>query len=54
MNQIAQAIPTDSEAPAPPSRAGSDAALAKDATVSDLMSPPVGVFRGTATVAETI
>jgi len=56
MDEIADAIPTDSAAPAsrPPSKAGSDAALAKDATVSDLMSPVVGVFRGTATVAETI
>jgi magnesium transporter len=56
MDEIAQAIPTDDAAPAspPPSKAGSDAALAKDATVSDLMSPAVGVFRGTATVAETI
>ena len=33
---------------------GSDAALAKDATVRDLMSPPVGVCSGTATVAETV
>src|SRR6187399_880839 len=56
MDEISQASPTDSAAPLgpPPSNAGSDAAQAKDATVKDLMSPPVGVFRGTATVAETI
>ena len=39
-----------------PSGPASDAqaALEKDATVRDLMSPPVGVFHGTDTVAETI
>ena len=39
-----------------PSGPASDAqaALEKDATVRDLMSQPVGVFRGTDTVAETI
>jgi magnesium transporter len=56
MDEIAQAIPLDSRAPAPSEKAaaGSNAALANDATVRDLMSPPVGVFRGTDTVAETI
>ena len=56
MDEIAEAIPTDSAVPVapPPSKAGSEAALANDAKVSDLMSPAVGVFRGTATVAETV
>jgi len=56
MAEIAHAIPTDSAAPAspPPSKAESVAALAKHAKVSDLMSLPVGVFRGTETVAETV
>ena len=58
MNEIAQAIPTDSTVPAaaPPPKTEPDnrAALAKHARVSDLMSPPVGVFRGSKTVAQTI
>ena len=56
MDEIAQAIPVDSPAPAPPhtGSAGSAAALADDAKVRDLMSPPVGVFRGTDTVAQTV
>jgi magnesium transporter len=55
MAEIAQAIPADiaapETAPAPPAH---DPALEKNATVSDLMSPPVGVFKGTDTVAETV
>ncbi len=57
MNQVATAEavaelePPPAPAPAPPA---ADPAQAKDATVRDLMSPPVGVFRGTATVAETV
>jgi len=56
MVEIAQAIPADSAVPPPPAvdAAGSDAALAKDATVRDLMSPAVGVYRGSQTVAETV
>ena len=56
MDEIAQAIPVDSPAPTTPDTgsAGSAAALADDAKVRDLMSPPVGVFRGTDTVAQTV
>jgi len=55
MSEIAQAIPTDSPAPAGPGpkRPDTEAALGKDARVNDLMSPPVGVYRPTDTVAET-
>jgi magnesium transporter len=52
MNEIAQSIPADSSTPVSPPAA--DSALANDATVRDLMSPPVGVFKGSDTVAETI
>ena len=52
MSEIAQAVPADSLEPAPPPPA--DSALERDATVRDLMSPPVGVFKGTDTVAETV
>ena len=55
MNESAQAVPTESAAPpAQPGEPGSRAALARHATVRDLMSPPVGVFRGTRTVGQTI
>jgi len=56
MSAIAQAIPTDSPAPAGPGpkRPDTEAALSKHARVNDLMSPPVGVYRPTATVAETV
>jgi len=56
MNQIAQAVPVDTAdvARSEPAPADANAALAKDATVSDLMSPPVGLFRGTETVAEAV
>lgn len=55
MVEIAQVIPADGIVPPPPAPdiSSSDAALAKDATVRDLMSPPVGVYRGSQTVAET-
>ena len=55
MNQaVANADPAKlSPGDAAQSAAGSDAALAKNATLRDLMSPPVGVYRGSATVAET-
>jgi magnesium transporter len=52
MNEIAQPVPADSSKPAMPPAA--DSALDNDATVRDLMSPPVGVFKGSDTVAETI
>jgi magnesium transporter len=52
MNEIAQPVPADSSKPASPPAA--DSAQSNDATVRDLMSPPVGVFKGTDTVAETI
>jgi magnesium transporter len=48
MNDIAQAVQADSGA------RKADPSQAADATVRDLMSPPVGVFRGSDTVAETI
>jgi magnesium transporter len=56
MTEIVQAIPADAIPPAPPERAAVDtnAALDNDATVADLMSPPVGVFRGTETIAEAV
>ncbi len=56
MNEIAQAVQANSAAPARPGAAqpGADPAQAKDATVRDLMTPPVGVFKGANTVAETI
>jgi magnesium transporter len=56
MAEIAQVLATDGAAPAgpPPSKAGSAAAQGKHAKVSDLMSPPVGVFSGTMTVGATI
>ena len=56
MNQIAQAVATEAVEPArsEPAPADSAAALAKDATVKDLMTPPVGLFRGTETVAEGV
>jgi magnesium transporter len=56
MNEIAQAVPADGLEPVVPEAAPADTrdALDNDATVRDLMSPPVGVFRGTDTVAETI
>ena len=54
-----QVLTEDSTAPVnptvpPPPAMDQDAALAKDAKVRDLMSPPVGVYRGSMTVAETI
>ncbi len=49
MNEIAQATEANSAAPN-----AADPAQAKGATVRDLMSPPVGVFRGTDTVAQTV
>ena len=58
MDEIAQAIPADTSDPATPVGVAAPAALdpaqADDATVRDLMSPPVGVFRGTDSVAETV
>lgn len=56
MDEIAQAIPADGPPPAVPEAAPADTrdALASNATVSDLMSPPVGVFRASDTVAETV
>ena len=55
MDEIAQAIPADSPAPAGAGQqlADTEAALGKHAKVRDLMSPPVGVYRGSDTVAET-
>ncbi len=55
MVEIAQAIPADSlvSAGPEPRRPDTQAALDKHATVSDLMSPPVGVYRADDTVAET-
>jgi magnesium transporter len=54
---MSQAVANTSTAelpPVPPQPASeTPAALANDATVRDLMSPPVGVYRGSATVAET-
>ena len=49
-------IEADIAAPdeAPPAAPAADPAQAKDATIADLMSPPVGVFRGDATIAETV
>ncbi|HEY6816082.1 MAG TPA: magnesium transporter [Croceibacterium sp.] len=54
MNQVltADAVPA-SPAPAMQPQIDPAAALAKDAKVRDLMSPPVGVYRGSMTVAET-
>ena len=55
MTEIAHAVPADMAAPpAEAPRPAADPAQAKDATVRDLMSPPVGVFRPTDTVAETV
>ena len=56
MNQIAQAVAAEAVEPArsEPAPVDSAAALAKDATVKDLMTPPVGLFRGTETVAEAV
>jgi magnesium transporter len=56
MTEIAQAVQADSSAPVNVEVApsGADPAQANDATVRDLMTPPVGVFRGSSTVAETI
>jgi magnesium transporter len=56
MTEIAQAVQADSFAPVQPGAAqsGADPAQAKNATVRDLMTPPVGVFRATNTVAETV
>jgi magnesium transporter len=55
MAEIAQAIPADIATPEPASAPPAhDPALEKNATVRDLMSPPVGVFKGTDTVAETV
>lgn len=55
MTEIAQALPADIPAPvADAPRPEADPAQARDATVSDLMTPPVGVFKGSDTVAETI
>ena len=56
MNQIAQAVAAEAVEPArsEPARVDSAAALAKDATVKDLMTPPVGLFRGTETVADAV
>ena len=48
---IGSAESAPSQAPAP---ADSAAALSSDATIREIMSPPVGVFRPDATVAETI
>jgi magnesium transporter len=55
MDEIAQAIPADTTAQVPAGRLpdGAMDALSKDAKVRDLMSPPVGVYRGSLTVAET-
>jgi magnesium transporter len=56
MDEIAQAVPADSAEPEMPEavRADAKAALADDATVRDLMSPPVGLFRGTDTVTQAV
>jgi len=56
MNEIAQAVQADSAALASPNAtpSGADPAQANDATVRDLMTPPVGVFKAGDTVAETI
>jgi magnesium transporter len=56
MTEIVQAVHADSSAPGKVEAAptGADPAQASDATVRDLMSPPVGVFRGDATIAETV
>jgi magnesium transporter len=54
---MTQVVSTAASAPLPGSAqpsAQSKAALASNATIRDIMSPPVGVYRGTATVAETI
>lgn len=57
MNQAATAeIGAEAAAPVHQAAAPAEtaAALAHDATISDLMAPPVGVFRPEATVAQTI
>ena len=54
MAEIALEVPSDSLVPARPDAAAAEAALAPNAAVRDLMSPPVGLFRGSATVAETV
>ena len=55
MSEIVQAFPTDHPSPAGPGpkRPDTEAALGTHARVNDLMSPPVGVYRPTDTVAET-
>lgn len=55
MNQVltADAAAGENPAPAPQPPIEPAAALAKNARVRDLMSPPVGVYRGAMTVAET-
>lgn len=55
MDEIAHALPAESKARIPSGRLpdGAMQALSKDAKVRDLMSPPVGVYRASATVAET-
>ena len=55
MTEVAAASAADTLPPVHPAQppAETNAALAKNATVRDLMSPPVGVYRGTMTVAET-
>jgi magnesium transporter len=56
MTEIAQAVQADGFAPAKldAAQSGTDPAQAKNATVRDLMTPPVGVFKPTDTVAETV
>jgi magnesium transporter len=56
MVEASATIEADIETPVePPTQApAADPAQAKDATIGDLMSPPVGVFRGDATIAETV
>ena len=56
MNQIAQAVAAEAVEPArsEPAPVDSAAAATSDATIRETMSPPVGVFRPDATVAETI
>ena len=56
MDEIAQAIPADDPEPTAPAAPPADTRDAQDknAAISDLMSPPVGVFRGDATIAETV
>src|SRR6478752_2779608 len=55
MNQVltADAAPEVNPPPPQPPAIDPTAGLAKNAKVRDLMSPPVGVYRGHLTVAET-